>query len=255
MAVTGTMLATTALAFVVATRVWQWPTWQAALVVAPLIVVDFIFFGANLLKFLDGAYLPLLFGLMLIVLMWTWVRGSRIVYGKERKDSLPAADLFRMLEKSQPVRVKGTAVFLTSDPENAPGALMHNLKHNKVLHQRNIILTIKTMDVPWVPEQDQIQISPIWNDEVTRIIAKIGYMQSPRVPRILTLARRHGLDFDIMQTSFFLGRRTIKISARSGMPVWQDALFIFLSRMATNATDFFHIPTGRVVELGSQVTV
>jgi KUP system potassium uptake protein len=189
------------------------------------------------------------------VLMWTWVRGSRIVYAKERKDSLPAADLFRMLEKSQPVRVKGTAVFLTSDPENAPGALLHNLKHNKVLHQRNIILTIKTLDVPWVPEHEQLTIAPICNDEVTRIIARVGYMQSARVPRILTMARRHGLDFDIMQTSFFLGRRTIKASSASGMPAWQDGIFIFLSRMATNATDFFHIPTGRVVELGSQVTV
>ncbi|MGL5136291.1 MAG: KUP/HAK/KT family potassium transporter, partial [Beijerinckiaceae bacterium] len=115
--------------------------------------------------------------------------------------------------------------------------------------------TIKTVDVPWVPEGEQISITPICNDEVTRIIAKIGYMQSPRVPRILTLARRHGLDFDIMQTSFFLGRRTIKASASSGMPAWQDAIYIFLTKMATNATDFFHIPTGRVVELGSQVTV
>jgi KUP system potassium uptake protein len=183
------------------------------------------------------------------------MRGSAIVARKERRDSLPVADLFRMLEKSKPARVKGTAVFLTSDPENAPGALLHNLKHNKVLHQRNIILTIKTLDVPWVPESEQLRIEPVCNDEVTRIIAKIGYMQTPRVPRFLTLARRHGLDFDIMQTSFFLGRRTIKASAASGMPMWQDGVFIFLSRMATNATDFFHIPTGRVVELGSQVTV
>jgi KUP system potassium uptake protein len=254
-AVTGAMLADAGLFYIVTRKVWGWNPLKSFLIVTPFIVVDFIFFGANLLKLLDGAYLPLIFGAVLIVLMWTWVRGSRIVYNKERKDSLPAADLFRMLEKSQPVRVKGTAVFLTSDPENAPGALMHNLKHNKVLHQRNIILTIKTLDVPWVPEADQIHISPVCNDEVTRIVAKIGYMQNPRVPRILTLARRHGLDFDIMQTSFFLGRRTIKISARSGMPVWQDATFIFLTRMATNATDFFHIPTGRVVELGSQVTV
>jgi KUP system potassium uptake protein len=254
-AVTGAMLADAGLFYIVTRRVWGWSPWKSFLIITPFIIVDFIFFGANLLKLFDGAYMPLIFGAVLIVLMWTWVRGSRIVYGKERKDSLPVADLFRMLEKSQPVRVKGTAVFLTSDPENAPGALMHNLKHNKVLHQRNIILTIKTLDVPWVPEHDQIQITPICNDEVTRIIARIGYMQNPRVPRILTMARRHGLDFDIMQTSFFLGRRTIKISARSGMPVWQDATFIFLTRMATNATDFFHIPTGRVVELGSQVTV
>jgi KUP system potassium uptake protein len=254
-AVTGAMLADAGLFYIVTRRVWGWNPLQSFLIVTPFIIVDVIFFGANLLKLLDGAYLPLIFGAVLIVLMWTWVRGSRIVYSKERKDSLPVADLFRMLEKSQPVRVKGTAVFLTSDPENAPGALLHNLKHNKVLHQRNIILTIKTLDVPWVPEQEQVQITPICNDEVTRIVAKVGYMQSPRVPRVLTLARRNGLDFDIMQTSFFLGRRTIKISARSGMPVWQDAVFIFLTRMATNATDFFHIPTGRVVELGSQVTV
>ncbi len=254
-AVTGAMLADAGLFYYVTRHVWGWKPWQSFLVVTPFIIVDFVFFGANLLKLLDGAYMPLIFGAVLIVLMWTWVRGSRIVYNKERKDSLPVADLFRMLEKSQPVRVKGTAVFLTSDPENAPGALLHNLKHNKVLHQRNIILTIKTLDVPWVPEHEQIKITPICNDEVTRIIAKIGYMQNPRVPRILTMARRHGLDFDIMQTSFFLGRRTIKASAASGMPVWQDNVFIFLTRMATNATDFFHIPTGRVVELGSQVTV
>jgi KUP system potassium uptake protein len=254
-AVTGAMLADAGLFYYVTRHVWGWKPWQSFLVVTPFIIVDFVFFGANLLKLLDGAYMPLIFGAVLIVLMWTWVRGSRIVYNKERKDSLPVADLFRMLEKSQPVRVKGTAVFLTSDPDNAPGALLHNLKHNKVLHQRNIILTIKTLDVPWVPEHEQIKITPICNDEVTRIIAKIGYMQNPRVPRILTMARRHGLDFDIMQTSFFLGRRTIKASATSGMPVWQDNVFIFLTRMATNATDFFHIPTGRVVELGSQVTV
>jgi KUP system potassium uptake protein len=254
-AVTGAMLADAGLFYYVTRHVWGWKPWQSFLVVTPFIIVDFVFFGANLLKLLDGAYMPLIFGAILIILMWTWVRGSRIVYNKERKDSLPVVDLFRMLEKSQPVRVKGTAVFLTSDPENAPGALLHNLKHNKVLHQRNIILTIKTLDVPWVPEHEQIKITPICNDEVTRIIAKIGYMQNPRVPRILTMARRHGLDFDIMQTSFFLGRRTIKASSASGMPAWQDAIFIFLTRMATNATDFFHIPTGRVVELGSQVTV
>jgi KUP system potassium uptake protein len=254
-AVTGAMLADAGLFFFVTRYVWGWKPWKSFLVVTPFIIVDCVFFGANLLKLLDGAYMPLLFGSLLIIVMWTWVRGSRIVFKKERRDSLPVADLFRMLEKSQPVRVKGTAVFLTSDPENAPGALMHNLKHNKVLHQRNIILTIKTQDVPWIPEHEQISISPICGNEVTRIIARIGYMQTPRVPRLLTLARRTGLDFDIMQTSFFLGRRTIKASAASGMPIWQDNLFIFLARMATNATDFFHIPTGRVVEMGSQVTV
>jgi KUP system potassium uptake protein len=253
-AVTGAMLADAGLFFFVIWRVWGWPLWQSAALVTPFIIVDLIFFGANLLKLFEGAYLPLIFGAFLIALMWTWVRGSRIVYDKARKDSLPLADLIRMLEKSKPQRVKGTAVFLTSDPETAPGALLHNLKHNKVLHQRNIILTIKTADAPWIPEAEQLRIESI-SDDVTRIVSTIGYMQTPRVPRFLTQARRHGLEFDIMQTSFFLGRRTIRASASSGMPLWQDGLFIFLSRMATNATDFFHIPTGRVVELGSQVTV
>lgn len=253
-AVTGAMLADAGLFFFVTWRVWGWKLWQSALTVVPFLVVDFVFFGANLLKLLDGAYLPLIFGAVLIIIMWTWVRGSRIVYSKARKESLPIMDLMRMLEKSKPQRVRGTAVFLTSDPETAPGALLHNLKHNKVLHQRNIVLTIKTTDQPWIAEHEQLRIEPL-SDDLTRLVATVGYMQSPRVPRVLTLARRHGLDFDIMQTSFFLGRRTIKASSTSGMPLWQDHLFIFLSRMATNATDFFHIPTGRVVELGSQITV
>ncbi|MGL5138141.1 MAG: potassium transporter Kup, partial [Beijerinckiaceae bacterium] len=137
-AVTGAMLADAGLFFFVTWKVWGWSPLKSGLVIAPFLIVDAVFFGANLLKLFDGAYMPLLFGAVLILLIVTWVRGTRIVYAKERKDSLPVADLFRMLEKSQPVRVKGTAVFLTSDPENAPGALLHNLKHNKVLHQRNI---------------------------------------------------------------------------------------------------------------------
>jgi hypothetical protein len=169
---------------------------------------------------------------------------------KERKDSLPLLDLLKMLDKSKPVRVPGTAVFLTADPDTAPGALLHNLKHNKVLHKRNIMLTIRTAEVPRVPESEQLQIEEL-TDDVKRIVATLGYMETPRVPHILAVARRRGLNFDIMQTSFFLGRRSIKPSANSGMPLWQDNLFIFLSRTAAAATDFFHIPSGRVVEMGS----
>jgi KUP system potassium uptake protein len=253
-AVTGAMLADTGLFFFVAWKVWKWRLPVVCVVVLPLLAVDAIFFGANCLKIPDGAYMPILFGAALIVLIWTWVRGSRIVFEKSQKDSLPLADLLRMLERSKPVRVPGTAVFLTSDPDTAPGALLHNLKHNKVLHKRNIVLTIKTADVPRVPESEQLKIDD-YNDDMKRIVATLGYMQSPRVPHLLALARRRGLNFDIMQTSFFLGRRSLKASANSGMPMWQDRLFIFLSRTAANATDFFHIPSGRVVELGSQVTV
>ncbi|OYU49731.1 MAG: potassium transporter Kup [Rhizobiales bacterium PAR1] len=253
-AVTGAMLADTGLFFIVAQKVWNWPFWRVALFGVPFLLIDLTFFGANCLKIPEGAYMPLLFGALLMLMMWTWVRGTRIVYEKSKRDSVPLADLIKMLEKSKPVRVAGTAVFLTSDPETAPGALLHNLKHNKVLHKRNIMMTINTVPMPRVPDGERMQVEDL-SDDVKRIIVKVGYMESPRVPHFLALARRRGLDFDIMQTSFFLGKRTIKAAATSGMPLWQDNLFIFLSRTAANATDFFHIPSGRVVELGAQVTV
>ena len=251
---TGAMLADTGLFILVAYFVWKWSYWRVAALAIPFLAIDLIFFGANCLKIPEGAWMPLVFGTVLIVTMWTWVRGTRIVYEKSRKDSVPLLDLIRMLEKSKPVRVAGTAVFLTSDPETAPGALLHNLKHNKVLHKRNIIMTINTADVPRVPDSEKLEITEL-SDDVKSIIVRIGFMESSRVPHFLALARRRGLDFDIMQTSFFLGKRTIKAAASSGMPLWQDNLFIFLSRMAASATDFFSIPSGRVVELGAQVTV
>jgi KUP system potassium uptake protein len=253
-AVTGTMIATTLLAMIVFRRVFGWSAGLVALVFGPLLAVDLAFLAANLLKVHEGGWVPLAFGAFLMVLMWTWLRGSAIVVAKSRREAVPMADLLRMLEKSKPQRVRGTAVFLTSDPDTSPGALLHNLKHNKVLHQRNIMLTVRIADAPRVSESEQIMVENV-SEDVKRVVATIGYMQTPRVPRFLTLARRHGMDFDIMQTSFFLGRRTIKASARSGMPLWQDNLFIALARSATSATDFFHIPSGRVVELGSQVTV
>jgi KUP system potassium uptake protein len=253
-AVTGTMVVTTCLFFIVSRYVWKWSLPSVLLITTPLLMIDLLFFASNMLKIADGGYVPLLFAGFVSVMMWTWVRGTRIVYEKSRRDSVPLADLIKMLEKSKPVRVAGTAVFLTSDPETAPGALLHNLKHNKVLHKRNIMMTINTVPMPRVPDSEKLTVDEL-SDDVKRIIVKVGYMESPRVPHFLALARRRGLDFDIMQTSFFLGKRTIKAAASSGMPLWQDNLFIFLSRTATNATDFFHIPTGRVVELGAQVTV
>jgi KUP system potassium uptake protein len=253
-AVSGTMVVTTSLAFLVTRNIWKWPLWLALTVAGSFVIIDIVFIAANLLKVIDGGYVSLLFGLGIVVVMWTWVRGSEIVTQKSRKESIGLTDLMRMLEKSKPARVAGTAVFLTADPDIAPTALMHNLKHNKVLHKRNIMLTIRSADVPRVPESEQLKIEEL-GDDVKRIVATLGYMQTPRVPHILAMARRRGLDFDIMQTSFFLGRRTIKASASSGMPLWQDNLYIKLTKSAANATDFFHIPSGRVVELGSQITV
>lgn len=253
-AVTGAMLADAGLMVFVIWKVWKWGLGWSLVIMTPLILIDLAFFGANLLKLFDGAALPLAFGTFLMVVMWTWVRGTRIIADKSRRDSVPLADLTKMLGKKPPQRVHGTAVFLTADPDTAPTALMHNLKHNHVLHQTNILLTIKTAQVPYVPEKEQITVETL-SDDFRRIVANIGYMQSPRIPYLLAQARRQGCEFELMQTSFFLGRRTIKASAQSGMPLWQDGLYIALARSAANATDFFHIPYNRVVEMGSQVTV
>jgi KUP system potassium uptake protein len=197
---------------------------------------------------------PLLLAGCAMVVMWTWVRGTRLLTQKLRRDTIPTPDLIRMLDKSKPMRVAGTAVFLTSSPEIAPSALMHNLKHNKVLHERVWILSVLTEDTPRVPASKRFQIEKL-SDDFTRVVLHYGYMQSPRVPAALASLRKAGLKFDIMTTSFFLGRYTIKPALNSDMPVWQDRLFIALARQAANATDFFSIPSDRVVELGAQVTV
>ncbi len=253
-AVTGTMVVTTLLAFKVAHKVWKWSKLVALAVLTPFLIIDATFLAANLLKIMDGGYVPVMLGGALIVLMWTWARGNQIIAEKARRESVPIDAFAQMLAKSKPHRINGTAVFLTNDPEMTPTALLHNLKHNRVLHGRNIMLTIKTAGVPYVGEANQLAISDI-SSEMKRVVATVGYMQTPRVPHLLAAARRQGLDFDMMQTSFFLGRRTLKASATSGMPLWQDYLFILLFRMSASATDYFHVPSGRAVELGSQVTI
>jgi KUP system potassium uptake protein len=253
-AVTGTMVVTTALAFVVVWNCWHWPVWLAALFVSGFLAIDLAFLVANLMKIVDGGWVPLLFAGCAMIVMWTWVRGTALLARKFRRDSIPVPDLIRMLEKSKPIRVAGTAVFLASSPEIAPSALMHNLKHNKVLHERVWLLSVLTGDTPRVPAGKRYQIEKL-SEDFTRIILHYGYMESPRVPAALASLRKAGLKFDIMTTSFFLGRKTIKPAPNSGMPSWQGRLFIALSRQAANATDFFSIPSDRVVELGAQVTV
>jgi KUP system potassium uptake protein len=197
---------------------------------------------------------PVLLGGGLVLLMVTWQRGTGILSDKTRRDAIPLSDLIEMLRARQPHRAPGTAIFLTSDPTTAPVALMHNLKHNKVLHERNVILTVTTAETPRVKEPDRVKIEVI-NDDFWRVTVNYGFMETPNIPKALGVCRRQGLKFDIMATSFFLGRRSVVASATSGMPLWQDKLFIFLQKNAANPTDFFHIPPGRVVEMGTQVTV
>jgi len=253
-AVATTMVVDGLLAFFVVWKLWQWQLWKALLLIVPFVIVDVTFFSANFLKLFEGAWAPLLFGATMVLLILTWRRGSGILISKTRRTEVPLDTLFRNLEKKPPHIVPGTAVFLTSDPEFSPTALLHNLKHNKVLHEKNVILTIITADTPRVPEEGRVQITPL-SKHFSRVSLKFGYMEQPNVPKALAIARKHGWQFDIMSTSFFLSRRALRPSAQSGMPSWQDHLFIWLARSASDATDFFQIPTGRVVEVGTQVTV
>ena len=253
-AVTGAMFVDTLLFFFFLKNVWKRPTWQAAVPVALFAMLDLVFIGSNLLKIPQGAWQPLALGGALVVVMMTWSRGSRILSEKTRREAIPLTDLMQMLAARRPHRAPGTAIFLTSDPDLAPVALMHNLKHNKVLHDKNVILTVRTAETPRVPESERVKIYPI-NDDFRKVVVNYGFMETPNVPKALGLCRKQGLKFDIMSTSFFLGRRVVVPSAQSGMPLWQDNIYIFLLRNAVNPTEFFRIPPGRVVEMGAQVTV
>ena len=253
-AVATTMVVDGLLAFIVIWKLWKLKVWQALLITVPLSVVDVTFFSANLLKLFEGAWAPLLFGMTMVLLILTWRRGTRLLSDKTRRTEVPLDTLFRSLEKSPPHIVPGTAVFLTSDPDFAPTALLHNLKHNKVLHENNVILTVITADMPRVPDDKRVRITPV-SPHFRKVALRFGYMEQPNVPKALGVARKLGWQFDIMSTSFFVSRRALKPAAKSGMPRWQDRLFISLARTANDATDYFQIPTGRVVEIGTQVTI
>jgi KUP system potassium uptake protein len=253
-AVSTTMVADGIMGFVVIWKLWNWKAATAAAVILPFVVVDMTFFSANLLKLFEGAWVPLLFGLAMAIMIWTWRRGAAILTAKTRRTEVPLKDLIKSLEKRPPHIVKGTAVFLTSDPSFVPTALLHNLKHNKVLHEHNVILTIETAQTPRVDPAERVRMENI-SDKFSTVRLRFGFMEQPNVPKALVIARRLGWQFDIMATSFFVSRRSLKPSAQSGMPQWQDHLFIALSRSANDATDYFQIPTGRVVEVGTQVTI
>ncbi len=253
-AVAGTMVATTALAFFVVWKLWRWPLWGALALICGFLSIDISFFIANLYKVFDGGYVPLLLGATTFVIMWTWSRGSKILMEKTHRDSIPMVDLIKMLAKSKPTRVPGTAIFLTNDVGAAPSSFMHNLKHNKVLHERVVMMCVRNEPQPRVPLSQRYEINQLSPDFIT-VRLHFGYMEQPRIPAALAGLRKVGLKFDIMTTSFFLGRRSLKPALKSDMPKWQDHLFILLAKQAASAPDFFHIPSDRVVELGAQMKV
>jgi KUP system potassium uptake protein len=242
------------LGFIVIWKLWRWPLWAVSAVMIPLMLVDLIFVLASMLELAEGAWMPVLVGAALIIIMYTWRLGTRLLAQKTRRVEVPFDPLVKNLEQKPPHIVPGTAVFLTSDPDFAPTALLHNLKHNKVLHEHNVILTIINEDIPRVDAKDRVQMETI-SDKFMRLVLRFGFVERPNVPRALAIARKQGWQFDIMSTSFFLSRRSVRPDPRSGMPPWQDRLYIFLAHNADDASSYFQLPTDRVVEIGTQVTV
>ena len=254
LAVTGTMAVTTALAAIVIRRLWKWPAWRTALIVAPLFAVDLAFFAANSLKLISGAWVSLAMGAAAAAVIATWIRGSRIISEKARRDRIPLSDFIASLERRPRPQVPGTAVYLSPEPDLTPSALMHNLKHNGILHQTNALVTVNTADTPRVPQSERASFERL-SPSFVRVTLRFGFMESPDVPEAMKLVQGDGASFDPMTTSYFLGRRTIVPSHDSGVRRLQDQLFIALARNSANPSDFFSIPPGRVVEMGLQVTV
>ena len=253
-AVTAAMVLDTCMAFFVIWKLWKWPLWRTLLLVVPLLLLEQAFFMANILKVFEGGWFPLAIGLAICLTMFTWVHGSKVLARATKKNEADLNWLIRHLEAKPPHKVPGTAVFLTADPESAPTALLHNLKHNRVLHERNIVLTIKTEDTPRVPRHERVEIERL-SDGFIRVIAHYGFMETPSVPKIFEHCRRKDLNVDFPATSFFLSRRSLKPTSKTTLPRWQEALFIWLSGQSEDATEYFKIPTDRVVEVGTQVQV
>ncbi|MCL6706104.1 potassium transporter Kup [Pseudomonas sp. R2.Fl] len=255
--VTGAMVVTTIMAFEFVRTRWRWSPLFALMILLPLLILEMVFLGANMLKIHDGGYVPVLFAATFTLIMWTWRRGTAILFAKTRHADVPLPVFVNSIERKSehgPFIVPGTAIFLTSDPETAPAALLHNLKHNHVIHERNIILTIRTVERPRATRSERFVIETL-SDHFSRVEIRFGFMETQNVSKALASLRRGGLKFDIMSTSFYLGRRKLVPDARSGMPYWQDRIFIAMANAAADPSDYFRLPANRVVELGSQVII
>lgn len=287
--VNGTMFITSTLAIIVIHRVFKKPLPLAILIVAPFLLLEALFMWAIWLKFFDGGYISVVLAAIVVLLMTIWVRGTRYLYRQAYRSTVSLSDLIETLDRNPPVRIEGTAIFLTSDPRSAPVALVQNLRHNKILHTHNFILTVLTAPAPKVEDYKRCIIEPVTSN-ITRIILTFGYMETPDVPRALRIARKQGLVVDLAEATYFLGRRNIVRSAshrvsedladrwRHGkrrkralkrlrwsglfrsvghraLPEWQDHIYIAMSHSAAAATDFFRIPRDQVVEMGTQIAV
>jgi KUP system potassium uptake protein len=253
-AVTGTFLCTCVLAAVVFRRHYGWSRATALSVFGFFFAIDLVFFAANALKVPEGGWVPLVLGLMLMALMTSWKRGRDLLLARWKQDSLPLASFLARLPQSRTVRVPGMALFLTGNPDYVPAALLHNLKHNKVLHERVLFVTIANQDVPEVPIEERATVAEL-APGIHRITIRYGFMESPNLPRDLALLRDQGVAFDEMQTSYFLSRETLVQAMAPKMPVWRLWMFLFLARNSVSVVEFFRIPSDRVVELGVRVAI
>jgi KUP system potassium uptake protein len=252
-AISTMMVITTVLAFFVAQR-WGWNVWWTGILAVAFLVVDLAFFGANLLKIADGGWYPLLIAGLVLLLMWSWRRGRRLVVQQVQKDQQPLDEFLARLKSAPPVRVDGTAVFMTSGGMLVPPVLLHHLRHNQVLHRQVILLRVETEDIPRVSAADRLGIECL-DRAFYRVAVRYGFMQTPDIPVALRLCETFGLVVDLEATSFYLGRETLLARKDFGLPLWQDYLFDLLSRNAARADAFYHLPPERVVELGIQVEI
>ena len=253
-AVTGTMLITSLLALVVQRRLWGWNAWIVAGLGIVGLSIDTTLFGANAVKIAEGGWFPLVLGLVAFIVMTTWRKGRDLVLRELKTSSIALAPFVESVTTHPPLRVPGTAIFLTANVHGVPSAMLHNLKHNKVLHERNILLTVETLDAPTAQYGERTEITALGH-EFYRLILRFGFAESPNIPQALQSCEAKGLGFDMMDTTFFLSRESIIATDRPGMPLWRDKLFVFLVRNASSATAFFRIPGNRLIELGTQVEI
>jgi KUP system potassium uptake protein len=253
-AVTGTFTCTCVLAAVVFRRQYHWSRFAAISVFGFFFLVDLTFFLSNALKIPEGGWVPLVLGMALMALMTSWKRGRDLLLDRWKQDSLPLASFLARLPKSRTIRVPGMAVFMTGNPDHVPGALLHNLKHNKVLHERVLFVTVHNQDVPEVMPAQRSQVTEL-APGIHRVVIEYGFMESPNLPRDLAALNNDGITFDPMQVSYFLGRDTLVQANVPRLPMWRLWLFLVMSRNAVSATEFFRIPSDRVVELGVRVAI
>jgi KUP system potassium uptake protein len=253
-AVTMTMLITTLLFYFVARRLWQWPRWQVIPLCALFVVIESLFLGANLLKFFSGGWFPLAMGMVLFALMSTWNTGRRLVREKLESGALSQETLIESLSRRGPIKVPGTAVFLSGSRGRTPVALLHNLKHNGTIHERVVFLTIVVEDEPWVPPARRVEVEDLGTG-FWRITGHYGFMQKPHVPRLLRQCSASGLQVEADKATFFLGREIIVPSGNPGMARWREHLFSFTGKLAQQPSTYFQIPIGRVIELGQQIEI